>query len=72
MSKQECDVVKVAEAYIAKHYPRFDPAGKPQIVSEVNGLWEVTYELPGYMLGGAPLIRVDKEACKVVSAIAYQ
>lgn len=64
----QCDVIKIAEQYIAKTYPSFDSTGKKLVVTESANLWEITYELPPWMLGGAPIITIDKQTCRVVRA----
>lgn len=72
MSKPSCDVLLVAQEYIAKHYPSFDVAKFKSVVSEQGSLAEVTYELPTGMLGGVPIIVVDKRTCKVIRALHSQ
>ena len=72
MSKTECDPLNVAEAYIAKQFPAFDSSGLKRIISQKGGLWQLTYELPAGMLGGAPIVTVDMRTCKVVSAVHTQ
>jgi hypothetical protein len=72
MAQAKCDVLKIAEAYIARQFPSYDPAGKKPIMSETANRWEVTYELPPWMLGGAPVITIDKETCGVVGAVRSQ
>lgn len=66
MSQPKCDLVKMAQDYIAQRFPSFDPAGMNMVVSETGNLWELTYELPPQMLGGAPIITIDKRTCTVV------
>ena len=56
MSQPKCDLLKVAQDYIAKRFPFFDPTGKKLVISEKGNLWELTYELPPEMLGGVPKI----------------
>lgn len=68
MSHPKCDLLRVAQGYIAKRYPSFDPAGLKQVVSETGHLWELTYELPEGTLGGAPIITIDKRTCTIVRA----
>ena len=72
MSQVKCDFMKVANDYIAKRYPSFDSSGLRPVVSERGGLWEVTYELPPGMLGGTPIVTIDKRTCKVVRASHQQ
>lgn len=68
MSQPNCDTLRVAQEYNAKRYPSFDPAGLKLVISEKGNLWELTYELPKGMLGGAPIITIDKRTCTVVRA----
>jgi hypothetical protein len=72
MAQPKCDTLKIALEYIAKRYPRFDPAGLKQVTSEHDNLWELTYELPEDMLGGVPIITIDKRTCTIVRAVHTQ
>jgi hypothetical protein len=72
MAQSDCDVVKVAQQYIAERYPGFDPTGKTLVVRESGDLSEVTYRLPPWMLGGAPFVTVDRRTCTVIRARAEQ
>jgi hypothetical protein len=68
MSQHQCDMSKLAREYIEKRFPFFDPSGLKPIISETENLWELTYELPRGMLGGVPIITIDKRSCLVVRA----
>lgn len=68
MAQPKCDALKIALEYIAKRYPLFDPAGLKQVISERDDFWELTYELPEGMLGGAPIITIDKRTCVIIRA----
>lgn len=68
MSQQKCDPPKNADAYIAKHFPSFDTSGLTPRVSEQDTVWEVTHDLPDGVLGGAPVVAIDKRTCMVVRA----
>ncbi len=68
MSQPKCDMLSVAKAYIAKRYPSFDPAGLKPVISEQGNLWELSYELPEGMLGGAPTINIDRRTCTIARA----
>jgi len=59
--------LKVAQDTIARRYPSFDPTGMKLIVTETAKFWKITYELPKDMLGGVPIITIDKRTCRVVS-----
>ena len=71
-AKPKCDLLKVAQERIAQQYPRSDTTGFKQVIRESGNLWELTYELPRGMLGGAPIITIDKRTCKVVRAVHEQ
>lgn len=68
MAQLRCDLLKLAQEYIAKQYPSFDASGLRPIISESANLWELTYELPRGTLGGVPTITIDKRSCTVVRA----
>jgi hypothetical protein len=68
MSQPKCDPIRAAQEYISKQYPLFDPAGKKLVLSEAEDWWQVTYELPSGMLGGAPIITIDKRNCRIIRA----
>jgi hypothetical protein len=72
MAQPKCDTLKIALEYIARRYPHFDPAGLKQVISERDNLWELSYELPEDMLGGVPIITIDKRTCTVVRAVHTQ
>ena len=66
MARPKCNFMAVAKEYIEKRYPSFDAAGLKLLVSENENQWELRYELPAGMLGGAPVIVIDKKTCRVV------
>jgi hypothetical protein len=68
MSQPKCDPLTVAKEYIAKRYPSFDPTGKKLVISETSTQWQITYELPPHMLGGVPIITVEKRTCTIIRA----
>ena len=72
VAQRACQPLKTSAEYIARRFPHFDPAGLKQVVSERGSLWEFTYELPQDMLGGAPIITIDKRTCTIVRAIHTQ
>jgi len=45
---------------IAQHYPDFDKTEMTLAVRDLGTQWEVTYDLPEDMLGGAPVVVLDK------------
>ena len=72
MTSQECTIMRVAERYIAVHYPDFDSIQKPPVVQEQQDTWLVYYRLPEGVVGGTPEVIVDKRTLKVVRAYRTQ
>ena len=72
MPKSQCDLLGIAQQFIAQRYPSFDPTGLRLSISETDSIWELTYELPRGTLGGVPIITIDKHSCKIVHAIHTQ
>ena len=72
MSQPTCNVLKVAEEYIARQYPFINITERHAVTSESANLWEVRYELPEGMLGFVPIISIDRETCTVVRAQVEQ
>ena len=68
----ECTVARVAERYIATHYPDFDSVKNPPIVRDNGNIWIVEYQLPEGMIGGTPFIEIEKSSFKVLRALHTQ
>jgi hypothetical protein len=68
----ECTVARVAERYIATHYPDFDSVKNPPIVRDNGKIWIVEYQLPEGMIGGTPRIEIEKGSFKVLRALHTQ
>ena len=68
----ECTVARVAERYVAIHYPDFDSVRSPPIIRDKGNMWEVEYLLPETMIGGTPVILIDKSSLKVMRAYHTQ
>jgi hypothetical protein len=68
----ECTVARVAERYIATHYPDFDSVKNPPIVRDEGKIWIVEYQLPEGMIGGTPRIEIEKSSFKVLRALHTQ
>lgn len=57
---------------IAQHYPDFDKTEKTLAVRDLGAQWEVTYDLPDDMLGGAPAVVLDKATLALVRRFRTQ
>ena len=65
-------VKEVVEEYVAQKYPDFDKRGKKLVLNDRGAEWEVLYELPPEMLGGSPVVVVDKRTGKVLRSFRTQ
>jgi hypothetical protein len=72
MTRDQCTAMRIAERYIAVKYPQFDSVRFPPVVHERGTSWEVSYELSPDMLGGTPVITIDKVTLKVIGAYHTQ
>jgi len=63
-----CNVFTAATAYVAMHYPSFDPTGLQPVVTDVGTLMEFTYRLRPGLAGIIPVLSVERRTCKVVNA----
>jgi len=68
----ECTVTRVAERYIAVHYPDFDSMKNPPIVRDDGTIWIVHYQLPTGTIGGTPVIEIEKSSFEVLRAYRTQ
>lgn len=67
-----CTIFRIAEQYVATHYPDFDTVKNPPTLKDNGSAWEVFYELPPTMLGGTPVVVIDKGTMKVTRAYHTQ
>jgi hypothetical protein len=72
MTPIECTVARVAERHIATHYPDFDSIKNPPVVRDNGKTWTVEYHLPEGMIGGTPVIEIEKDSFKVLRAYRTQ
>jgi hypothetical protein len=68
----ECTLARVAERYIALHYPSFDSVKFPPIIRDHGDTWIVEYRLPEGSNGGTPVIEIDKSSLKILRAYHTQ
>lgn len=72
ITSTECTVARVAERYIASHYPDFDSIESPPIVRDIGNAWEVKYRLPSDRIGGTPVVVIEKATLKVLRSYQTQ
>jgi hypothetical protein len=68
----ECVAARVADAYVAIRYPDFDTVGSPPVIRDTGDTWEVEYQLPSGVVGGTPVIVVEKANLNVVHSFHTQ
>ena len=72
MTPAERAVARVAQEYIATRNPDFDSVKNPPIVHDKGDSWEVEYELPMGVIGGTPIVVIDKATLKVLRSFHAQ
>ena len=68
----ECMVVRIAERYLAVHFPEFDSFKNPPYVQDKGDSWVVQYRLPKGVIGGTPVVVIDKNSLEVVRSYHTQ
>ena len=60
MNTTEQSLISAAEQAVIAKFPDFKAEGKKPVLRDMGDHWEFTYELPPTMLGGAPVVIIDK------------
>ena len=60
MNTTEQSLISAAEQAVVASFPDFKSEGKRPVLRDMGDHWEFTYELPPTMLGGAPVVIIDK------------
>jgi hypothetical protein len=71
-ARSNCKIVRIAERVLAVRYPEFDSINKPPVVHDKGTAWEVEYELPKGVIGGTPVVVIDKTTMKVLRSFQTQ
>jgi hypothetical protein len=61
MNTAEQSLISAAEQAVIAKFPDFKTEGKKPVLQDMGDHWEFTYELPATMLGGAPVVVIDKK-----------
>ena len=61
MNTAEQSLISAAEQAVIAKFPDFKTEGKKPVLQDRGDHWEFTYELPPTMLGGAPVVVIDKK-----------
>lgn len=62
-----CNPLTVADAFMSKNYPLFDPAGLRPVMTDLGNVWTLTYRLPPGYYGAIPTVIIEKRTCSVIS-----
>jgi hypothetical protein len=68
MDTTEQSLMSAAEQAVLSKWPDFKTDGKKPVLKDMGEHWEFTYQLPPTMLGGAPVVIIDKKT-KSISQI---
>lgn len=72
VSTNEAEARTIAEKFVADRYPDFDNRKKKPVLKDGGDHWEFTYELPDDMIGGAPVVIIDKRTKKIIRSYRTQ
>lgn len=72
MTEQEKEAQSMAEKFVAERYTDFDKRDKKPTLTDQGDHWEFTYELPEDMIGGAPVVIIDKQTKKIIRSYRTQ
>lgn len=64
--------IDVGENYVKSHYADFRKDDKKPVVRDMGGYWEFTYQLPEGMLGGAPVVIIEKNTLSIIRSYRTQ
>jgi hypothetical protein len=65
-------ISRVAERHIAIRYPDFDSVKNSPIIYDKGDAWEVEYELSKGVIGGTPVVVIEKGTLKVLRSFHTQ
>ena len=72
MTDAEEHAQSLAEKFVTERYPDFDKCNKKPFLTDLDDRWEFTYELPEDMIGGAPVVIIDKQSMKIIHTYRTQ
>jgi hypothetical protein len=67
------DIFAIAKSFIATYFPEeLSPNYPKPLLKDGGDVWEVIYDLPEGMTGGAPTIYIDKKNCEIMKVVSGQ
>ena len=71
-SDAEKRAMKIAEDYVAENYKIIDTRNLKPVIKDEGDYWNFYYELPSTMMGGAPVVLIDKRTLKIIRSYMTQ
>jgi hypothetical protein len=72
-STEEKALLGIARLYLAQHRPEWNDVDDLQPrIDEYDDYWKVSWDLPPNMLGGTPVVFIDKSSREVIRAYHEQ
>jgi hypothetical protein len=70
---EEKALLQIAQKYLSQHRPEWNEVSdlQPRII-EHDDYWKVTWDLPPNMMGGTPVLHIDKSTREVIEAYHEQ
>ena len=70
----EGQLLSVARVYLEVHHPDWveETYRLPFMILDEGDYWEVRFQLPENMVGGTPVVQIDKTTMKVIEAFHEQ
>jgi hypothetical protein len=68
----EFKIAQIGNAAVAASYPKYDRKKYPVLINRHNDTWVFEYQLPDNMIGGTPVVIVDKNTLKVIKTYESQ
>ena len=68
----QATVIKVAEKYVSEWHADYDTTNTKLVIKDTGEYWRAYYELPEGMVGGSPVMIIDKRTKEVIRSFRTQ
>lgn len=68
----ESKIAMIGDRAVATHYPGYDRKKYPISITQDRNVWIFQYQLPENMIGGTPVVKIDKKTLDVVKVYESQ
>lgn len=72
MDMHQAEIINKAESYLAVRFPDFDKKGKHPVVEDDGDTWKFYYDLGVGMIGGTPVVIIDKKTKEIIKIYRTQ